>query len=401
MGSLFKFGLSLVLFSFLLLALSSNLQAKTECDDLSPEEKAKCLTGLIQEYESKIVDLQGKQRTLATTIKVLDNQIGLTQTQIQATEEEVIRLEKEIQKLFDKIGQLDDVLTDISQVLGARIEATYKRLFVSPIYFLLSSGDITSLLSRVQYLRSAQYHDRELMFNIEETRLDFDRQKALKEQKQKELEVLQKRLNSQKLLLDQQKSSKQELLVVTKNDEKTFQDLLGKARAEFEAIQSILAGKGDEVKVGGVNEGEKIASIIKGVSACSTGTHLHFEVAQNGAHTNPASWLKNVDVDWDNCWLGQCDPQFSFSGSWNWPVNGKPKITQGYGMSAYAKWGAYGGGPHTGIDIVVDDLSVKTVKNGTLYRGSIACGGGTLRYVKVDHQDSDVDTYYLHINYVR
>ncbi|MCG2691486.1 hypothetical protein L6272_01520, partial [Microgenomates group bacterium] len=80
------------------------------------------------------------------------------------------------------------------------------------------------------------------------------------------------------------------------------------------------------------------------------------------------------------------------------PINGKPRITQGYGMTAYARSGAYGGGPHTGIDMVSDDLVVKAVKNGTLYRGSIGCRGKTLYYVKVE-QDNNMTAYYLHVNY--
>jgi len=166
------------------------------------------------------------------------------------------------------------------------------------------------------------------------------------------------------------------------------------------AIQSIIAGGGQEEKAGEVNEGTRIASIISGRSACSTGTHLHFEAGENGKNINPANYLKSQDADWDLCgWWPDCDGPFSFTGSWNWPVNGKPRITQGYGMTAYAKTGAYNGGPHTGIDMVSDDLVVKAVKAGTLYKGNIGCGGGVLRYVKVEQKDSNIATYYLHVNY--
>jgi murein DD-endopeptidase MepM/ murein hydrolase activator NlpD len=167
----------------------------------------------------------------------------------------------------------------------------------------------------------------------------------------------------------------------------------------MEAIQSIIAGKGEETLVGEINLGGRIASIIIGTSACSTGTHLHFEVANNGANVNPASLLKSQDVDWDLCgWYG-CDSPFSFSGSWDWPVNGRPRVTQGYGMTAYARSGAYGGREHSGLDMVSEDLMIKAVKEGKLYRGSIACGGGTLRYVRVEHKEDGYDTYYLHVNY--
>lgn len=43
------------------------------------------------------------------------------------------------------------------------------------------------------------------------------------------------------------------------------------------------------------------------------------------------------------------------------------------------------------------DLTVKAVKDGTLYTGAIGCGGKSLYYVKVEHKDSDLSTYYLHV----
>ncbi|MDZ7586815.1 MAG: hypothetical protein U0946_03595, partial [Patescibacteria group bacterium] len=214
-----------------------------------------------------------------------------------------------------------------------------------------------------------------------------------------EAETLRQKLAAQKTALGGQRASKQELLDLTKNNEAKYQNLMAAAKAEMAAIQSILAGYGQEVKVGGVNEGERIATIIPGSSACSTGSHLHFEVGNNGVNANPASYLKPQSVNWDLCgWWPDCDQQFSFSGSWNWPLNGNPRITQAYGMTGYARTGAYNGGPHTGIDMTSDDLIVKAVKNGTLYRGSISCGGGILRYVKVE-QESNIATYYLHVNY--
>ena len=61
----------------------------------------------------------------------------------------------------------------------------------------------------------------------------------------------------------------------------------------------------------------------------------------------------------------------------------------------------YSGRPHTGLDMVNNDKdwTVKAVKPGTLYRGAIACGKGTLRYVRVKHDSEGYDTYYLHVNY--
>jgi murein DD-endopeptidase MepM/ murein hydrolase activator NlpD len=218
----------------------------------------------------------------------------------------------------------------------------------------------------------------------------------LKEKKQADLEKLEKTLEVQKIDLAKNKQDKQVLLETTNNDEKKYQQMLQAARAELEAIQSIIAGKGQESEVGSIKKGVQIATIIQGASACSSGTHLHFEVNQGGAHTNPAAYLKSISVKWEN----SPDGSFGFGGSWDWPIDEPVIVTQGYGSTYWSRLGWYGGGPHTGIDIDSDSSSkVKSVADGTLYRGSIACGGGTLRYVRVKNNDGGLDVYYLHINY--
>ena len=380
-------------FCLLLLLIST---AKTYADDCAnytagSVEKVNC-------YQNKLNQNQGQQKTLLSTIAYYDNKMALTIAQIAKTEAELKTLEEDIATLTVKISRLDENLTTISKLLISRVGAGYKRSLFNPVLMLFSSDGLTSFMQKAKYLELAQQNDKNLLTELQNAKNQHEQQKQIEEEKRKQAEVLKQTLATQNATLLTQKQSKQQLLEVTKNDEKTYQSLLAAARAEMAAIQSILAGGGKEEKIGSVNEGDKIASIISGSSACSSGTHLHFQVADNGVNQNPANFLKSQDVNWDLCgWWPDCDGSFSFTGSWNWPINGKPRITQGYGMTAYAKTGAYSGGPHTGLDMVSDDLVVKAVKTGTLYKGAIGCGGGVLSYVKVDHQGSNIATYYLHV----
>jgi peptidoglycan hydrolase CwlO-like protein len=363
---------------------------------LGEDDKLDAKRKEIEELERKIADLKGEQKTLSSAINYLDSKIKLTFAQISQTEEEINVLEGQIDDLLAKINVLDVTITDVSAILSNRIEATYKREAIKPFYLFLSSQGFSDFFTKVKYLKIVQQHDRELLYQMQESKMNYDEQKKLKEKKQVELEALQTQLKAQKLVLDNQKQEKAVLLSKTKSDEKRYQEMLAAARAEMEALQSIIAGMGKETKVGEIKEGDRIASVIVGRSACSSGTHLHFEVAKDGAHHNPAGFLKNISIIWDN----SPDGSFGFSGSWNWPINEPVRVTQGYGITYWSKLGWYGGGPHTGIDIVSDSSnSIKAVKEGTLYRGSIACGGGVMRYVKVEHKDNSIETYYVHVNY--
>lgn len=342
----------------------------------------------IEEYTNQINKLQSEASTLSNQIAEFDARINLTLTKIAQTQEQ-------IKQLGGRIDQLELSLGSLTEAFNSRAEETYKmaRVDNNPI-IMISSDNIDDAVSKYFYLQKIQEADNQLIGRLETAKTTYNNQKT-------DLENLEKVLGEQKLELDAQKSAKANLLAVTRNDEKKYQELLAKAQAEAAAIQAIIAGKGKETEVGEKNAGDKIASIIDAPSPCSSGGHLHFEVYDGTSLQDPNNYLAPTSYSYSYpassySYYGQINPH----GSWGWPMNEPILINQGYGSHSYAR-SFYRGGMHTGIDMESQsgDLTVKAVAMGTLYRGSIACGGGTLRYVKMDHKDSNINTFYLHVNY--
>jgi murein DD-endopeptidase MepM/ murein hydrolase activator NlpD len=192
---------------------------------------------------------------------------------------------------------------------------------------------------------------------------------------------------------------------VTKNDERRYQQLINQAIAEQIAIKGILAGQGSCSEISDVSEGQRIASLIQGSSCNSSGTHLHFMIVQDDNTQNPFTYLKG-GIDYKNCSGSSCgssdgDP-FNPNGSWSWPIDGQIVLNQGYGKTWAIDhtWVGRVYQFHNGIDIIGSSLEVKAVKSGRLSRcvfvGNSSC---TLRYVKVHHNEGNLDTLYLHVNY--
>lgn len=349
------------------------------------------LTTYIADCNAKLGELSGQKQTLASAIDYLNTQIKLTQAKISATASELDKLNIEIEDLEGKIESIDYSLDDLTKLFISRVRETYMRRSTSDTQIIAHSSGLTDILRNIEYAKKIRDHDRNILISLEKSRLDVSAQKDIKELKQKEVEALKKKLDNDKAALNTQISAKNQLLAETKNSEATYQKLLAQAQAELVAIQGIIAGLGKEVKVGNVGEGERVASIIQGASPCSTGTHLHFEVTQNGGRKNPFEVLKNTSLIWDNA-----DPAQNGTGSWNWPLNDPIRITQSYGNTAYSS--RYTNNIHTGVDMTSTNSTVKAVKAGELYQGSMKCGSGNLLYVRVKQADN-YDSYYLHVNY--
>ena len=368
------------------------LFGKTAIAQESTDERLQRLSQEIAQYEREIVRLQTQANTLNNQIAQYDAQIRLTTLKITQVEEKILILGW-------RIDQLEVSLTALTDAFSNRAVETYKMARLGDAFLMLvAAPDLNGAVSRFHYLQKIQEADRDLLIRLQEAQTSYVVEKESQED-------LQRQLTEEKAKLANQKSAKAELLRVTRNDEKKYQELLAQARSELEAIQAILAGKGTESQVGHVNEGERIASVIQGASCNSSGTHTHFIVSSNGVTQNPFSYLRS-GVSYENCSGPYCgspdgDP-FNPGGSWNWPMNPSIKFNQGYGVT-WAVRNTWAGSIyifHNGLDFNGASSEVKAVRAGTLYRGSYIGGSGcSLRYVRVDHDENELDTFYLHVNY--
>jgi peptidoglycan hydrolase CwlO-like protein len=357
------------------------------------EEKLERLAQEVEQYEQEIERLRSQASTLSNQIAQYDAQIRLTTLKITQTEEKIYLLGSRIDRLETSLNSLTDAFTN-------RVAQSYTMTRLNqPVMQLILSPNLSRAVASYHYLQKIQESDRDLLVRLEDAQTTYKDERVDQEELQYELE-------DQKTVLGAQKSAKANLLEVTRNDEKKYQQLLAQARAEFEAIQAIIAGKGQEELVGPVSQGDTIASVIQGPSCNSSGGHLHFIISQNGVTQNPFSYLKNgiafENCSGSSCGSGDADP-FNPSGSWEWPISPEIKYTQGYG-STWAVNNSWVGKVysfHNGIDIISKSSpSVRAVQAGDLYRGSYSGSGGCrLRYVRIDHKDSELETFYLHINY--
>lgn len=340
-----------------------------------------------------------QKKTLQSEIDRFNTSIAITANRILQTTEEIEKLGSEIGALSSKIGRLDISLDQISEVLIGRIAETYKRSYIDPLGLLFSSHNFSDFFSRYKYLSAIQLHDKQLMLQMETVRTDYEGEKETKEDKQAEQQEAKKKLETQKAILAQQKTSKENFLVVTQNNEKRYQQLLDEAKRE---VQSLLASKFSEKR--DVARGEVIG--LMGNTGFSFGSHLHFgiyDLKEDQANdfdyfsgvNNPFDYLSGKSVVFE---ASACDDTSSNqtktvgNGSWAWPMS-NPRITQCY---AHTPWSwRYSGDFHHGADMAdKDDIYVRSVEQGVayFYRAQGSFGNN----VRIFHPDGKMSLY-LHL----
>ena len=398
-----KIGFLMAVISLVSLVQSSVLYAQTVTPTaaLTPTptpDKSKQLNDVqnkISELEQKVSQLQSEEKSLSSQIQVMDSQMKLTEYRIDATQQEIRELEKDISAADNRINNLEGSLEDITKVLMNRIVATYQIGTIQPLQILLSSDDVGNFLTRANYLRIAQAHDKKLIYNTVQARNDYENQKEIFEEKRGRVLSLKTELEGYTDQLEKDKQAKQDLLRVTKNDEQRYQQLLSAAIAERSAIQGVVNSL--RLQNGSpVEAGQAIATMgNSGAPYCSTGAHLHFEVRVGGTIVDPSGYLSSggsYSYSYDSSqygYYGSVNP----TGSWDWPMKGNILIHQGYGSHGFAQ-SFYPDGRHTGIDMTSSATTIYTPKSGTLYRGSTSCRGAAMNYVAVDHGDNIVSWYW-------
>lgn len=232
-----------LLLILLLLTKFSSFAQTLDCQSLPCSTGQECALR-IQCISNKINDLQGQTRTLSSQIAVMDAQINLTQARIDATKQQISDLTLDIDTATKKINGLENSLNDLIKVLLNRMVATYEIGQVPPFEILLSSTNATNFLSRLNYLRIAQVHDKQLIYLTQQAKNDYTTQKNIFEDKKKKVEALKIQLQSYTSQLEQNKADKQQLLAETQGNEATYQTLLAQAQAQLSALANFAVSQG-------------------------------------------------------------------------------------------------------------------------------------------------------------
>ncbi|MBI4099672.1 C39 family peptidase [Candidatus Microgenomates bacterium] len=212
---------------FVLFAFSAKRAVGQDCPVCTSES----------ECQKRIDCLSGQTQSIAAQISLNETQVALTETKINITQEKINRLTGDISSVSGKINLIEDSLAHVSTVLANRIAETYIAGRSDPVLYLLGSGNFDDFWQRLEYLRIAQKHDKTLMIQMAQTRKNYNDQKNLLQDKQKQVETLSLQLKAYQLQLNRQNTD----LKILKQ---TTQAELDRAIAQLAGFQSFVVSQG-------------------------------------------------------------------------------------------------------------------------------------------------------------
>ncbi len=377
---------------------ASSCPQNDPCKDIgNPLEKVSCYTNVVNTCSTE-------RESMTSQVIYLSSRISLTSTKIENIKNKIIELQQDIDNITNKIGELDNSMTTITSMFIDRIKASYKYGEFSYLNLVLSTPHISDLFTRFKYIQTVQAHDRKLLFQIQNSKANYQDQKKLREEKILEQNQAKKQQEKEQATLAVQKKDKEIFLAITQNSEAVYKQNLAAAQREASNIQqaaSILSQAGVAKHV---NKGDVIG--LMGNTGFSTGPHLHFAVYNlkesdlnkfnfDSAYENPFNILASRNLPFEPSSCDDVSPSSRTtksigSGSWSWPLN-NPTISQCFGHTPYS-W-RYGTGIHNGVDMWDDgDKAIRAVDEGNAYTylGGQAKGNG----VFIFHNNGKMTLYW-------
>jgi peptidoglycan hydrolase CwlO-like protein len=180
---------------------------------------------------NKINAAQALKQTYSLQIELIGNKIKLTEYKIAATQEQITSVTLDIDTTSKKISGLQNTLNTSIGVLINRIIATYEVGTIQPFQILLTSTSASDFFSRLNYLKLAQAHDKKLIYDTQQAKVDYSNQRTILEDKKKQLADLQQQLQDQTNQLNQEKQVQQQLLATTEEQIAQYQAQLAALRS--------------------------------------------------------------------------------------------------------------------------------------------------------------------------
>ncbi|HXK39342.1 MAG TPA: peptidoglycan DD-metalloendopeptidase family protein [Candidatus Paceibacterota bacterium] len=293
-----------------LLVLAGGLQTVrgAEVDELrdkidQAEEQINSLNAEIAQLERDLQKVGANRSTLEAAIRELNLTRQKLLSDISLTQKKIEKAGYNIEQLGLAIGDKEAKIERNNAILAGALRTVKEADDQSLIETVLAYDSLSELWIELDQLETVQELVRNQLIELRGLKSELETQEAEERKEHENLSVFKSKLNGQKLVIEENKKEKDSLLSTTKSTEAQYQALLAQKRLSRQQMESAL------------QEFE---------------SQLEYALDPTRLPTKG-------------------------TGALGWPLE-SPTITQGFGLTDFARSGAYGydksgsPNPHRGID---------------------------------------------------
>ena len=196
-------------------------------------------------YES-IKALTKTEKNLSAVLNGYDGQIEKMEGDIKKIQDQRSAAERDLAQMEQRRGNLEQALTQTQDNLGERVRALYMQNDLTYIDVLFQSASVGDLIDRMIYLQAIHQHDKALIEEIRQKRVDLQTQLTQQNQLIASIEQIKEDLLKQQDQLEQKRGDKQLDLEAIKTDKLLAQRQINELEQENKRIAAFFRtlGKG-------------------------------------------------------------------------------------------------------------------------------------------------------------
>lgn len=286
-----------------------------------------------EEFIKQEQEANEEAQTLAERIANMNEQIKQISKEVKKIKREVSQVKQDINRTSLDIKIQEEELENQQEALDQALLYLYQEKDTPLLYQLFSFDTFSRILDRQEYISVAQAKVSDAIDEVSKLKDELEEKRENLIRDRQELRELGVLLASSKKSIKKEQKEKADLLEKTKGREDKYQLLVAAKKAEEDNIL------------------RKIQELNR---------------TNRGKHYDGSDNKNEKEEDRDD---GSKDKPFV------WPIkivgDYRQQVSQYYGMTDYAKSGAYNGAPHNGIDLVSIpdkngflDLRVRSVMRG-------------------------------------
>ncbi|CAN5158323.1 hypothetical protein BH11PAT4_BH11PAT4_4450 [soil metagenome] len=317
----------------------------------------------------------------AAKVKQVTGQISEIEGEIVETQSTIVSTQTEVEKKTQQLALLESDLRRIQDQQDALVRQLYVTMVSLPDELAFFSNESVSDKEKKRAQFIALKKSVALMYTqTTSAKMQVEENRTGLAKKADQLEQYKDQQGEQKKGLASYKSAQSDLqkdaiAAAAKLDAQAAQAKKDVAKIEQQIqteISKVIAS--GNFTGGGPGVGTRVTKgTYIGAMGCTgycTGPHAHLELRLNNSPVDPTSYLVN--------------------GTISYPVK-KYTLTQGYGFTSYAQGGAYGGKPHTGLDLAAPyGTPIYAPADGTVILNKFYGGYGYAWAAKLDSDPNKV-----------